>query len=191
MATEKDNPRLTVYAATSRNGVKSLARTAARSDEARLASKTVWDAQWIGVIQGYPKTREAFEARRERGRALFARLRAEGRPPTRLGVPDGWARRKPAIAAAKQAAAVGAVTEVGRLIASGTVMDEEVAHGALRVAFGLLLDETQKADIRLKAVKLVAEFLKPKPTAKIAAAVSPAEEWLAMLNNVTEADRVN
>lgn len=191
MATKSDDPRLKAYAAKSREGTTNLTRTAARSDEARKASKTTWDEQWVGVIKNYPKTEEAFEAKKAQGRASFAKMREEGRPPTRLGVPDGWAGRKQEIAVVKAAAAVKASEAITGLIVMGHLsMDEQAGNAALRVAYEFIFDETLKPDTRLKAIKIVADFVKPRPTQTVKVEVSEAERWLASIAdlNVTDVD---
>ncbi len=181
MATEKGDPRLATYRDETRRGVKNLTRRAASSPESRLAPKTHWEARWIGVIRNYPKTAEAFDKRRERGRAIFARLRAEGRAPTRVGVPDGWKGRKGEIAEIKAQAITKADEAVARLIANGTLpVDEEAGSSALRVAFQIMLNETIKTETRLKAAAIITDFTKPKPKHETEVAVSPAEEWLAL-----------
>ena len=184
MATEKGDPRLATYRDETRRGVKNLTRRAAASPESRLAPKTHWEERWIGVISRYPKTPEAFAERRERGRAIFARLRAEGRAPTRAGVPDGWKGRKGEIAEIKAQAKTKADEAVARLIANGTLpVDEEAGNAALRVAFELMLDETLKTETRLKAAGIITDFTKPKPRHEAEVVVTPAEEWLSLLHS--------
>ena len=184
MAAEKDDARPQRYLEETARGNKSLTRRAAASLESRLAPKTHWEERWVGVIARYPKTPEAFEARRERGRAQFARLRATGHPMTRKGVPDGWSGRKAEIAEIKARAATKADEAVARLIANGTLaIDEEAGNGALRVAFEIMLDETIRTETRLKAAAIITDFTKPKPRHEADVTISPAEEWLSILHS--------
>ena len=186
MATEKDDARPQRYLEETARGNKSLTRRAAASMESRLAPKTHWEERWIGVIARYPKTPEAFEARRERGRAQFARLRAAGHPMTRKGIPDGWSGRKAEIAEIRARAAAKAKEIMVRLIEDRTLsIDETAGNAALQVAFELTLDETVKTEIRLKAAALVVQFTKVKPQQEADVTVSPAEEWLAALHSGT------
>ena len=183
MATQKDDPRLKSYTAATRAGVKSLTRWAARSEASRMAPKTHWEERWIGVIRGYPKTAEAFVARQERGRAVFARLRAEGRAPTRQGIPDGWRGRRAEIAEIKAAASLKAREIIAKLIADGILsIDEDAGNGALQVAFEIMLDETVKTQTRLSAAAIITTYTKAKPRQPVETIVSPAEVWLAALH---------
>jgi hypothetical protein len=53
-------------------------------------SRGVWNADLIGY-PGYPKTKEAFEAKRQKNRERFLKWSAEGRLPNRRGMPNGFA----------------------------------------------------------------------------------------------------
>ena len=178
MITKRDDPKA-AYRAKSRAGIRNLTRTSQTSDAARMASKETWDAKWIGVIRNYPRTAEAFEARRARGRAAFKKMRAEGNPLTRTGVPDGWGGMKQEIAVAKATAVAKAEAAVGELIDTGHLdLNEWAANEALRIAYSFAFDTSLRPDIRLKAIKLVAEFTKAKPTQSVKVEVSAAERWL-------------
>lgn len=167
--------------ATKKRGQLPLVRVAKNSPESRLAPKTHWEAKWVGVIKGYPKTPELFEQRRQRGREKFAALRAAGVQLTRKGVRDGWAGRQEEIKTLKEKAAEKADEIMRELIAEGRLMDEDSGNEALRIAFKIANDESEKSEVRLKAIKIVTEFTKSKPTTKVSVDVSPAEAWLASI----------
>lgn len=188
--TNKD--KQAAYAKKSRQGVRNLTRASETSDTARLASKEAWDAKYVGVIRNYPRSAEAFEARRERGRAAFAKMRAEGNPLTRVGVPDGWGGRKQELATARATAVAKAEAAVGEMVAVGQLdIGEWAANEALRVAYSFAFDETLKADTRLRAIKIIAEFTKTKPTQSVKVEVSAAERWLMSLAEDVESDSLD
>ena len=171
------------YLAATARGNSSLARKSARSPWSRLASKIEWEPQWIGIISRYPRTEAAFNARIERGRATFAKLRAEGRAPTRAGVPDGWAGKRQEVTELRAAAHEQAETVTGRLVNAGSLLGDADAEAALRVAFRIVYDESAKGELRLSAINIVCSYLKPKPTQKIAVTTSEAERWLAAVTD--------
>ena len=179
------HPKQAEYSARTRAGAQSLTRRASRSDEARLAPRTHWEERWLGVIHAYPKNPDAFEARRERGRAVFAKLRAEGRLPSRAGIPDGWGGRRTEIAQIKAEASAEAEKIMAHLAQDGIIdesgLDERAGNSALRVALTIVHDRTEKAEIRLKAAALIANFTKSRPTQTLETIVSPAEAWLEAL----------
>ena len=185
MPTEKDDPRLKGYVAETAKGVKRLHRVAARTKVSRMAPKTHWEEKWVGVVHGYPKTPEAFEERKLRGREKFAKLRAEGRLPSRKGVPDGWKGRREEVVQIKAEAEREAERIMAHLAQDGyideTDLDEKAGNSALRMALAIVHDRTEKSEVRLKAATLVANFTKSRPVQKVETVVSPAEAWLAQL----------
>lgn len=157
-------------------------RKSVRPDITRMVPKDKWDAKWVGVVPSYPKTEEAFERRKEVGRATFAKLRAEGRPPTRKGVPNGWGERKDDLKLHRLRARRMAKKEMAQHVADGTV-DETLANGALLAVAEILHNPTTVTSDRLKAAKILADALKARPTQRIETTVSPAEAWLNSLSS--------
>ena len=165
-------------------GAKSLARPAKRSDAARMAPKTHWEERWIGVVRGYPTTPEAFDARKQRGRELFARLRAEGKALTRKGIPDGWAGRREDIKADEERARGEAAAAMKHLVERDCGLEAADGTAALLVALEIAMTRSIRGALRLKAAALVAEYTKAKPLKTVEVAVSPAEQFLALIGKL-------
>lgn len=139
-----------------------------------------WDPQWIGVIRSYPRTEAAFIARQESGRAILERLRAEGRPATTRGARRRYVAPEPEAERLKTKARKMARAALKRMIDDGSV-DEGAANESLLVALAIVNDPTELTSDRLKAIKIVTDCLKPKPTVKVDTTISPAEAWLASI----------
>lgn len=146
----------------------------------RIAPKDIWDPKWIGVVSSYPKTAELFEKRKSVGAATLARLRAEGRPPSRLGVANGWGERKAERKKLKLKAKRMAKRNLQTLIDEG-IVSEDMGNAVLLAALEIINNPSEGTGDRIKAMKLVADFTKQRPTQKIEATVSQAEAWLTSL----------
>ena len=164
-----------------KTGARSLARMAKASDAARMAPKTHWEEKWVGRIRGYPLTPEAFVARQQRGRALFARLRAEGKSLTRKGIPDGYAGCREEVEAGTAKARADAAEAMKHLRDQDCSPDERDGNAALTVALEIAMTPWARAATRLKAAALVASYTKLVPPRVIEVEVSPAEKWLDLL----------
>ena len=145
------------------------------------APKDRWEAKWIGVVRSYPLSPEAFEVRRQNGFKTSAAQREAGYMPTRKGVPDGWGGRKEEQRKLKEKAKKMARKTLGKLIEEGAIT-EDSANEAILVALEIINDESESTGDRLKAIKIVTDCLKAKPTQKVDATITPAEAWLASLS---------
>lgn len=153
-----------------------------------------WNPKLVG-LRFYAKTKEEFEARKEKGRALFARLRAEGKlKGGRIGVPDGFAGRKEEIAAAREEAKAYAKQKVKQLLnlyVPNEPVDprsEEALEAALEVIRAKVDDpktgkqvHLEKTQNRLQAARLVLDFTKSKPVVKTDNVIRTAEAFLEEL----------
>lgn len=164
-----------------------LKRNATRSDAARLAPKDRWCPEFRGVIKNYPRSAEAFEARRERGRLHFSRLRAAGYTLTRKGIPDGWGKRGAELKRVRARAERKAEKSLQACLRNGTAPDDQDAQKALQVALEIAFDRSIRTPLRLQAISLVLTFTRPKPTQQIVVETSEAEKWLLAINALGDA----
>ena len=144
----------------------------------------------VGVVQGYPKTREAYDQMVERNRVRYAKWQAEGKIMKRLGVPDGWAGRKAELVEVRAAAAVEAKRIVKYMIESDIIAPEnEKAEEALEAVIGIVRARSAEnpelyahpAKDRIAAARVVLDFTKQRPATKTSMELTKAEDFLAVL----------
>jgi len=179
---QPDSPYPLTRAAPARNGKRHPAYAG--------RPRGVWYPDLVGVVPGYPKTLEIWQKKSDICRARIIALNASDNPPTRAGVPDGWAGAKGRALRAAVAAGPRSKEIVDAMIDKGMVKDpdDERVVKALTVTVEILEakdEETFKplytAKDRLSAARLLCDFLKAKPASKIEASVTKAEDFLAVL----------
>lgn len=147
-----------------------------------------WNPEYAARIAWYPKTREAFVAWQQRGRERMARLKAEGRMPTRRGVPDGWGGKQELLKAVRETARAEAREIVSHMAKKKMVSGEDPrAEEALEEMIAIVRardpnkDDTPLygAKERISAAGLLLAFLKQKPVQATDVRVGRAEDFLA------------
>lgn len=132
-----------------------------------------WDASKVGVVKGYPRTPETFDARRATLIANSSKARAAGLL-SRTGTANGYAGRRKELHAERAAAQIearaitaawsgrNAKTPDEMLGATQAEIDEELGNEALTHAVAILRGPYAPTE-KLIAARLVADFMKVKP----------------------------
>lgn len=132
-----------------------------------------WDASKVGVVRGYPRTPETFDARRATLMANSSKARAAGLL-SRTGTANGYAGRRKELHAERAAAQIearaitaawtgrNAKTPEEMLRATQAEIDEELGNEALAHAVAILRGPYAAGD-KLVAARLIADFMKGKP----------------------------
>lgn len=140
-----------------------------------------WRPEWVGLKPGYPRTREAWEAQRDKSRRHARELHARG-VFHRRGIPDGWSGRRDELAVLRERSAEAAQQAVTAMRSRGDLEgDDPRAAEALAFVASVVLDPTASATDRLSAARVLLAFTRPRPSARHTASVLPAEEFLADL----------
>lgn len=145
----------------------------------------------VGVIRGYPKTQEDWQARSDLMRQQVRLYNAEG-ITGRNGVRDGWGRKKKLINEIQTKAKAEAKAVVEKMIGTGTFTpDNEQAAYALEEAVAIIAaekftPESQPVPLydvkdRMKAMELVLRYTQKTPMTRQEMAVTKAEDFLAAL----------
>lgn len=147
-----------------------------------------WNPEFAASIPWYPKTPEKFAEWVQRKRERMLRLKAEGKLPTRRGVPDGWGGMKKELQAARETAKIEAKEIVTHMRAKNMVPGEDPrAEEALEEMIAIVRarskDDPDKpvhtTKDRISAAGLVLAYTKQKPATKADVRVSRAEDFLA------------
>ncbi|MCK8784173.1 hypothetical protein M0638_07260 [Roseomonas sp. NAR14] len=143
-----------------------------------------WDPANIGVVKGYPKTEEEWQARRERQIQHAKRLHARG-GFTRAGVPDGWSGRKEELEEKRADAREKARQALAALLRRNEVpSDDERAHLALEYLMAVVLCDAETVENRAVAARIVLTFTKDRAPRRKEDALLKAEELIAELREV-------
>ncbi|MCK8787324.1 hypothetical protein M0638_23410 [Roseomonas sp. NAR14] len=138
-----------------------------------------WDPANIGVVRGYPKTEEEWQARRER-QILKAKALHERGVFHRRGVPDGWSGRKDDLDAMRATAAEKARQAVQAMIRRNSLpSDDERAHMALESLMAIMLCEAEHISDRVSAARAVLKFTKGQAPRRKEDTLPAAEELVA------------
>jgi hypothetical protein len=145
-----------------------------------------WNPEYAARIPWYPKSPEAFARWQQNGRDRMARLKAEGRFPTRRGVPDGWGGRKH-IAQELRAKAQAEAKEIVAFMVKNKMVESEDprAEEALEAMIAIVRakDEAMATPLypprdRIAAANTVLAYTKQKPATKTDLNVRRAEDFL-------------
>ncbi len=158
----------------------------------RRVGPAVWDpAKAANGTPYYPKTAEAYEAKRERGRQAAARMNAA--QTYRTGIPNGWGSDDNQTGREKIAEATELAQEFSKgfvkvAVENGVLPTEDArVERAFEVAVECLNAENDEGvplhpmRERLAAGRFLADFLKSKPASKVEATVTRPEDFLALL----------
>jgi hypothetical protein len=139
----------------------------------------------VGKAIGYPRTEAAYEERRAMLVANRQRALDAGRL-TRRGVPNGWAGRRDAAAAARR----NSQTEAERLattireISDPNGREDPMVADALDAALGIAMDPTTPTPLRLQAWRTWLTHKLPMPTMRT---IMQADDPLMFLSAIAEA----
>lgn len=160
-----------------------------RSWQMRGRTRGVWYEDLVNILPGYPATPEIMAKRSAQCREQVIRLNAIPGKMHRKGVPDGWAGNRKGLTELREQAKAEAKEIVAIMAVQGMITPNEDprAEEALEFAIGVVRAVrpdgvgAHTVEARLKASKLVLEYTKAKPAAKIEATVGKAEDFLALL----------
>lgn len=85
----------------------------------------VWHPEYVGKVQGYPKTQETFDKKQALMRQQIKLYNAEG-ITGRNGVPDGWCRKKTLIKQIREASSAEAKVVVDEMEKLGKFVPDNV-----------------------------------------------------------------
>ena len=142
---------------------------------------TGWNPELVGK-PGYPKTSEAWEAKREKSRQHARKLHERGGFARPKGVPDGWSGRHAELAATRQQSVEAARRAVSVMQSRGD-LDGEDPRAAEALAFlaSVILDCAASSTDRLAASRTFLTFTMPRPAMRGVVSVVSAEDFLAEL----------
>ena len=154
-------------------------------------AKGMWHPELVGVVRGYPKTQEAWQARSDAMRQQVQLYNAEG-ITGRNGVPDGWAGKKQLINEILAAARAEAAEKVAEMEADGSFAPDNIqAKVALAAALEIVLAEKHTpenasvplydAKSRLAAINTVLKYTQKAPATTVNNVTRP-EDWLDSLS---------
>jgi hypothetical protein len=129
-----------------------------------LQGRTGWVQEAVGVVKGYPKTQEAYDALCSRLSANRARAREAGLL-TSTNIPKGWSGRKQELVDIREHASDLAGRAVVYLLPEYEAWDDR-AVTAVTELFAMALDPSLRVDLRIKAVGVALEFIQPKPVTR-------------------------
>lgn len=156
-----------------------------------------WNPEYAARIPWYPKTPEAFAVWCQKKRERMLKLKEMGCLPTRRGIPDGFGGRKEEVLqmrakAHKEAKEIVRYMREKDLIAS----EDPRAEEALEAMIGIVRAKDEQMDAplyraneRISAAKVVLDFTKQRPTSKVDAVVTRAEDFLAVVVADMQADK--
>ncbi len=177
-----------------REGYKPLRAKASPKSKAWIEKypPNQWHFELVGVVRGYPLCPEVWEQRRQLARDMTRKAIAEGKKPTRRGVPDGFKGLGQAVADARlwreiEGKRIVKIMEDRDLIEYPdisqyeSVEDHEAAKGALALCVSIVRSDTYKPRERLEAARTVLTFTKAKPVQRVENTLKTAEDFLSVL----------
>ncbi len=132
----------------------------------------IWCPAAAGKMRGYPLTQEGYDRRIAALRQNHRTAKEAGKL-TRLGVPNGWAGKKDELTTLRR----NSQTAAERLIDDMTTLDmmpppgetdDDLAREALQAAAEIAFNPAGEAAARLRAVRLLLTFTRPKPAGRTA-----------------------
>jgi hypothetical protein len=133
----------------------------------------VWYPDLVGQIPGYAATEEGYRRRQAAAREQVRVLNASGQRGTRVGLPDGFAKRRDEVEEIKEEArraareAVGVLLEHGAIGMPAPASDAADHRDRVEAAFAKSIDRTVADRDRLRAMKVVLGLLPPEKVKKL------------------------